>query len=237
MRILAVDTSTFLGSVAVLDDGALLAEQAASVRAAHGETLLPHLRACLSAAKLALADVDLFAVGLGPGSFTGVRIGVATLKGLALAEAKPIVGVSSLRAIARGIDAADGLRVACVDAYKGEVYAAGYRLEAGRLSEVLPPFHETPGEAAPRIDAARDGGALWVAGDGVEKYPDLLERDGWHRSPRYSDGPRGACVAHEAALQFEAEGPGDLASLEPTYLRPSDAKLPAVPQRVNRGSS
>lgn len=229
MRILAVDTSTFLGSVALLEDGALLAEQAASVRAAHGETLLPHLKGCLAAAKLALSDVDLFAVGIGPGSFTGVRIGVATLKGLALAEGTPLVGVSSLRAIARGIDAGAALRVSVIDAYKGEVYCGAYSLDAGgALVEKLAPFHAQPAIAAARLAEAAGDGPIWAAGDGLTRYPEAFVSlgDRFHRAPPFCDGPRGACVAHEAALRFAASGPDDLARLEPTYLRPSDAKLP-----------
>src|SRR5690349_6667536 len=118
MRTLALDTSTLVGTVAVLEDGALRAEWSASVRASHGETLLPELARTLAQAGLTLAQIDLFAVGLGPGSFTGVRIGVATAKGLALAERKPIVGITSLQVLARGM-ASEPLRAVAVDAHKG----------------------------------------------------------------------------------------------------------------------
>ncbi|MDB4984834.1 MAG: TsaB protein required for threonylcarbamoyladenosine ((6)A) formation in tRNA [Myxococcaceae bacterium] len=230
MRILALDTSTFVGTVAVLRDGELLSEWGASVRASHGETLLPRLAQVLEAAQLSLAEIDLFAVGLGPGSFTGVRIGVATAKGLALAEAKPLVGVPSLRVIARGMTAGS-LRAVAVDAHKNELYCALYELTAqGELRELLPPFHELPGAAALRLREAANERPVCVAGNGVERYGDDFTRpfEGMlTRVPAFCDVPRAACLAHEAERIFAAQGPSDLSRLEPLYVRASDAKLPA----------
>jgi len=229
MRILALDTSTFVGTVAVLHDGALLSEWSASVRATHGETLLPGLARALEHAGLALSDIDLFAVGLGPGSFTGVRIGVATAKGLALAEQKPLVGLTSLRAIARGM-AAGAVRAVAVDAHKGEVYCALYELRAdGTLHERLAPFHDAPERAAARLRAAAPDEPLWVAGSGLARYGESLTDPlgpGVSRAPAYCDVPRAAALAHEAAELYAREGASDLARLEPLYVRPSDAKLP-----------
>lgn len=229
MRLLAMDTSTFVGTVGVLRDGELLAEWSASVRASHGETLLPHVARVLELAQLSLAEIDAVAVGIGPGSFTGVRIGVATAKGLALAQGLPLLGVTSLRVLARGILGESGLRVPVVDAYKGEVYAAAYALtDGGTLAERVAPFHAAPAEAARRLLAAAPDTPLWLAGNGLGRYPELLAALGPHarRAPPLCDVPRAACLAHEAQLQLEQCGPSDLAQLEPLYLRPSDAKLP-----------
>lgn len=229
MRILAVDTSTFVGTVAVLRDGELLSESSASVRASHGETLLPRLALALEQAELKLADIDMFAVGLGPGSFTGVRIGVATAKGLALAEQKPLVGVTSLRVIARGM-AAGTLRAVAVDAHKGEVYCALYELaEDGALEELVPPFHEAPALAAQRLRAAAGDRRLAIAGNGIVRYgQELLAplEGAVMRAAAFCDVPRAACLAHEAELSFAIAGPSDLSRLEPLYVRASDAKLP-----------
>ena len=231
MRILALDTSTFVGTVAVLRDGALLAEWGASVRASHGETLLPRLAQALEAAQLTLADIDLFAVGLGPGSFTGVRIGVATAKGLALAEQKPLIGVPSLRVIARGVSGGS-LRAVAVDAHKGELYCALYALApSGALEECLAPFHALPGEAARVLRAAAGERPLWLAGDGSERYGDEFTGPlgpQVTRAPGFCDVPRAACLAHEAELLFASHGPSDLSRLQPLYVRSSDAKLPAA---------
>lgn len=229
MRLLAMDTSTFVGTVGVVQDGELLAEWSASVRASHGETLLPHVARVLELAGIAFADIDALAVGIGPGSFTGVRIGVATAKGLALAQAKPLVGVTSLRTLARGLLGGAGLRVPLIDAYKGEVYAAAYALEPGGvLVEHIAPFHAPPAAAAARLLEAAGGEPLWLTGNGLSRYPELLGAFGpsAQRAPGLCDVPRAACLAHEALLQLRQFGPSDLASLEPLYLRASDAKLP-----------
>jgi tRNA threonylcarbamoyladenosine biosynthesis protein TsaB len=229
MLVLAFDTSTTLGTVAVLRDGQLLAELGASVRASHGETLLPHVERALGLAGVGLPELDLLAVGIGPGSFTGVRIGVATAEGLALAERKPLVGVSSLRVLARGLGHGEGLAVPVLDAYKGEVYCAAYAHEREDFAEVIAPFHAPPGEAARRLRAQAPGARLWLAGDGATRYGELLLAPlgaPLVRAPRFADVPRAACLAHEAERAFLREGPSDLARLEPLYLRSSDAKLP-----------
>lgn len=230
MLVLALDTSTYVGTVCVTRAGELLAEWSAFVRASHGETLLPHVERALSLAGVQLADIGLFAVGIGPGSFTGVRIGVATAKGLALAEQKPLVGVTSLRVLAAGMPAGAGVLVPMLDAHKGEVYTAAYtRDESGELSECVAPFHAPPSAAAQLI-AERTSGRVWLAGSGLARYgTELMEPLGARatRLPGYADVPRGACLAHEAEVAFRRHGPSDLARLEPMYLRPSDAKLPS----------
>jgi tRNA threonylcarbamoyladenosine biosynthesis protein TsaB len=230
MLVMALDTSTFIGTVAVLRDGNLLAELSASVRASHGETLLPHIERVLTLAGVKLGDIDLLSVGIGPGSFTGVRIGVATAKGLALAELKPLVGVTSLRALARGLGQGEGLVVPVLDAHKGEVYCAAYAQgEQGELVEVVPPFHALPAAAARHLRSCSPLEPLWLLGDGLDRYGDafLVPLGGnARRAPRFNDVPRAACVAHEGELLFHREGATDLASLEPLYLRASDAKLP-----------
>ncbi|HEY6878514.1 MAG TPA: tRNA (adenosine(37)-N6)-threonylcarbamoyltransferase complex dimerization subunit type 1 TsaB [Polyangiales bacterium] len=226
MRVLALDTSTFVGTVAVLRDGALLAEWSASVRATHGETLLPHVARALEQAGMTARELDLIAVGIGPGSFTGVRIGVATAKGLALAEGKPLVGLSSLRVIAGGMSGG-ALRAVAIDAQKGELYCALYALGSDGLEERIAPFHAQPAEAATKL---RSLGPVWLAGDGVERYPEFAAALGeFVRVPAYCDVPRAAVLAYDAARELARRGASDLASLEPLYVRPSDAKLPTRP--------
>ncbi len=223
MRVLAMDTSTFVGTVAVLVDGALAAEWSASVRATHGETLLPHVARALEQAGVAARELDLIAVGIGPGSFTGTRIGMATAKGLALAEGKPLRGVSSLQVIASAMPTG-ALRAVAVDAQKGELYCALYAYGPGGLEERIAPFHALPAEAAARLGAL---GAVALAGDGAERYPEFAAGLTFERAPRHCDVPRAAVLAYEGERAYAREGASDLASLEPLYVRPSDAKLPA----------
>ena len=169
LRILAFDTSANLTSVAVCDGAQLLVEDENADRDRHAEVLLPRVQRCLSQSGLRLEDIDLFAVGIGPGSFTGVRVGVATAKGFGLALKRPVCGVVSLAALATGA-AADGEWLAPVlDAFKGEVFGALYRAtELGLQARVLEPFSCGTGAVALARIALQAAGertrsACWVA--------------------------------------------------------------------------
>lgn len=231
VRVLAIDTSTELGSVAVLVDGVLAAEVGARVRARHGETLFPLIAFALEHAGLARTDVELIAVGIGPGSFTGTRIGVATAKGLAVALDRPLVGVVSLAAIARGAPGA--WIVPVVDAHKGEVYAAAYERVGRTLTERLAPFHAPPTEAFARVRECVPVGAL-TCGSGLRRYPEYVDGSTLEVLPPLLDAPRAAILALEAEERFATRGADDRATLEPLYVRPSDAVLPAQPPSTER---
>lgn len=216
--------------VAVTVDGSTRAEIAAWGPTRHGETLLGHIERALTSAGLAIADIDLLAVGLGPGSFTGVRIGVATAKGLAVARKTPLVGVPTTRAIARG--AFGTLRAPVIDAHKGEVFVALY--EAGPDGTLVTRFeeaHGVPEAMAQRLrETAGEGVPVVLVGSGLAPYgarmaetlgrPHLL-------APRAFDVPRGSLIALEAAERLARRGPDDAAALEPIYVRAADAVLPA----------
>jgi tRNA threonylcarbamoyladenosine biosynthesis protein TsaB len=250
MHVLAVDTSTLVGSVAVLSDGALSAEIHAHVRQRHGEVLLPHVERALELAGIAPKDLDLLAVGLGPGSFTGTRIGVATLKGLALSLGAPLVGVSSLVVLARGLTAGEAVAVTLVDAHKGELYAAAYRVDARGgvradgaggpriittdVHEIVPPCHAAPDEAVRRVRDAIGDATPIVCGDGLRSHADVVRAHlgAFVEAPRTYDAPRASVLALCALDRFARDGASDLASLEPLYVRPSDATLPKRPLRI-----
>lgn len=218
MRVLGIDTSTLLGSVACVVDGELRSEVAARVRARHGETVFTLLEQVLDHAGVARGELDLVTCGLGPGSFTGTRVGVAAAKGLALALDVPVVGVSTLRALALG---APGERLApIVDGHKGEVFVALYERGSEGLVEVVAPAHGTP-EA---MRALLEPHGLTVFGAGARLYPAAFEAT----LPPLFDAPRAALVALEGASRYASAGPDDRATLEPIYLRASDAKLPGT---------
>lgn len=237
MHVLALDTSTAVGSVALVTNGQLRGEVAALVRAKHGEVLLPHVERVLELADLEIREVDLLAVGTGPGSFTGTRIGVATVKGLALSGPTPVVGVGSLRVLARGLGVADAVAVPMVDAHKGELYVAAYRIRHGAISdELVAPLHARPVDAVREVRSiVGDDDVLVVCGDGLRKYGDVVraELGAFIEAPSVFDVPRASLLAIEALARFERDGASDLATLEPTYVRPSDAKLPKRPLRVD----
>ncbi len=223
MNVLALDTSTELGSVAVMGDGELRSEITARVRAKHGETLLPLIEEALRLAKVDKAALGLIAVGLGPGSFTGTRVGVATAKGLAVALGLPMIGVVSLRAMARG--AAAPLVLAAADAHKGEVYAALYARVGDTLETRIAPFHAPPEDALAQLGTLAPGAV--ACGSALRRYPErFADRLGAELLPASFDAPRGALIALEAVERFERDGADDAREMEPLYVRPSDAELP-----------
>jgi len=126
MIILAIDTATVSASVAVMDGDAVLYETNTTVRRHHGEGLMPMIDHVVTAAGIDLGDIGLFAVTVGPGSFTGLRVGISTVKGLALVNDAPIAAVSTLDALAAGAAPLSGSLCALMDAGRGDVYAAFY---------------------------------------------------------------------------------------------------------------
>ena len=216
MKILAIDTSTLTSGVAVWEDGRVLAERRARVTT-HSDTLLLMVDESLREAGFTPQSLDGVACTAGPGSFTGLRIGLATAKGLCFAAGKPLLAIPSLEALAAR--APDGRVAAVMDAHKQEVYAAIYQvtngfpvLEAGEW--VLP-----PAELAPRIQD------LLLVGDGALRYPELgrvLDDDG---------SARPADVARLGAARLQRGEVDDLSSSGPRYVRASEAEIARMKSR------
>ncbi len=218
--ILAIDTSTLVGSVAIAgDDGEVVAEACERVTT-HSEKLLPLVERVLAAAGARIGDVTAVACGAGPGSFTGLRIGMATAKGLCWATGRPLVLVSSLAALALNAPPGEALLVPLIDARKGEVFAGFFR-----LGENLPPVAVraaialAPARLRDTLGADADGACL--LGDGAIAYRDALA------GLRILGGPhevRAAKVARLARARLARGEHDDLASAAPTYVRASDAE-------------
>ena len=136
MKILAMDSTATAASVALMEDGCLLGEFYMNVKLTHSQTLLPMAEQLLACTQVALQDIGLFAVSAGPGSFTGVRIGVSAVKGLALAQSKPCVGVSTLEAMAYNAGQLDGIACCLMDARCGQVYGALFEVGGGRVTRL-----------------------------------------------------------------------------------------------------
>jgi len=226
-RLAAVETSTALGSVALFEDGRLVAEDSRRVSNAHGESLLPMVSALFDGAGWAASDVARWAVGLGPGSFTGCRIGLATVKGIALATGASIVGVTSLDALAFGLEG-DDLVVSVVAGGKGELYLQATR--GGRV--VLAPSHLRIGEVAARVAALDAAGRVVVAGEAAVEvdWSSLGARLALSIASPH-DVPRAAVVGR---ITLERDGSPGVApdtpehadALEPVYVRPPDITMP-----------
>ncbi|HEX7477830.1 MAG TPA: tRNA (adenosine(37)-N6)-threonylcarbamoyltransferase complex dimerization subunit type 1 TsaB [Polyangiales bacterium] len=235
--VLAFDTSTELTCVAVTRAGQLLAEASTVSADRHAQTLLPRVEHCLQQAGLRVSDLDLFVVGVGPGSFTGVRVGLATAKGFALATGKPLRGVSSLPLLARPAASPGSLVAPLLDAHKGEVFAALYEPDpAGALQVLLPAFNATPALAAQRLLLAAAGRPVRVLGAGLRRYlaelQPVLDAASTELLDPSFDVPSASELAAQGLASFEAQGPSDLVHLLPLYLRGSDAQLPKAPLRL-----
>lgn len=223
MRILALETSMEACSVALYDgaNGKLLAEVHAVPGRGHAELLFDQIQAVTSECGMALESVDRFAVSVGPGSFTGVRVGLAAARGLALAARRPLVGIGTLEAIAAAIRTEHGeALIVAVDARRGELYVEAF---ADKRS-LCGPFVADPMAAARRICEVK-GGAFAIAGSGAEAL--LVALATCNRDARVLSAepwPRARSVARLSAGRAPQEGarPG------PIYLRAPDAKLPGV---------
>lgn len=219
MYVLGVDTSTDALAVAVCDgDARPLAEIAFDAGRTHAERLMETIEQVLRDAGITLRDLSLLAVAHGPGSFTGVRIGVSTMKGLALGANLPLVGVSTLRAMAHVAPADAACVCVLLDARINEIYGAAYRRSENGWTEIAP---EQVGPIE-SILAALPADAV-ILGDGAWQYESRLRAAApqAHVLPPDAGRPSGAAVAREGLAAFRAGDPGDAARVQPVYLRQS----------------
>lgn len=225
MKLLTVDSTTEICGAAVVADGRVIGEMSLNRGQTHTRTIMAVVEALLSVSNLELSAIDCFAVTRGPGSFTGLRIGVSTVKGLAAATGKPMVGVSSLEALAHQAGPGTPLVCAVMDARRSEVYWCLYRREGNRLVQLERERVGRPTDMVPHVDAA----CLFI-GNGVRPYRDvigialqpfaLFAGDGDHAI-------RPAAIARIAWGRY-LEGTTEAAeSFAPVYLRKSDAERSA----------
>lgn len=225
MRILALETSAKSVSCAVTEDGAVLAHSFQCTGLTHSRTLLPMVDAMLQNAELPLASVDVFAVSAGPGSFTGLRIGVSALKGLSWAADKPCVGVSTLYAMAQNLAHADhALLICAMDARRAQVYNALFEANGGVLTRLCDDRAIGLDELTAQV--RRDARKKFVLGDGAALAYDHLTKNGVActlapAALRYQNAVGVALAAEEAAKRGEAV---DAQELSIAYLRVSQAE-------------
>jgi tRNA threonylcarbamoyladenosine biosynthesis protein TsaB len=221
--LLTIDTSTLAGSVALSRGETLLGEIFLNVRATHTDRLLNSTRQLLGDVGLELEQVDAFGVVLGPGSFTGLRVGVATVKGLALGTGRPVLGVSSLGTLAVQVPCTRLPVCALLDARKKEVYAGLFE----RVGGVPVPRGGERVLSPERLCDVLEGEILFV-GDGSCAYRSLLVRRlgaKAHFVPWHLQHPRASAAAALALEEFRQGRSLSPAALAPRYIRPSEAEI------------
>lgn len=231
MKILAIETSAKSVSAAVVENGVLLASAYQNMGLTHSRTLMPLVDGMLSAAGLRVQDMDLLAAANGPGSFTGLRIGVSALKGLAWALEKPCCGVSTLAAMARNLAHMEGLIICAMDARRNQVYNALFLAQDGVLTRQCPDRAIGLAELAEEIKNRPE--PKFVVGDGAGLcYNHLLEQDVPCRMAPPQLVMQNAVGVALAAEEMAAAGQVTTArDLVPVYLRLSQAER----ERLARG--
>lgn len=223
MKILALDSATKSCSAAVMNAGTLAAELVTQNDETHSKHLMKLVDKVLEMANLRVGELDGMAVTVGPGSFTGLRIGVSTIKGLAQALGKPVVGISSLDALAWQCGDRSLLICALLDARKGEVYSATYRFRNKILTQISRAKATTPIAA---VEAIKE--PCVFIGNGAELYREDISRLMGDCACFALEGQhiiRASSVGFLSMQKFETGDTNAAASLVPQYIRKSDAEL------------
>ena len=232
MLILAFESSAKAASAALVKDGKLISQYSQCSGLTHSRTLLPMAEDMLKNAEMKLSDVDLIAVAHGPGSFTGIRIGVSMVKGLAWAAEKPCVGVSTLEALAWHGVACGAYVCPVMDARRNQVYNAIFKIENGRPVRITEDRPIALSELAEEIRAI--GAPMFLVGDGAELTDKYLSEQGLACTVAPENLRwQSAWGVAMAAMDKEA---GDADSLLPVYLRLSQAERERNERLANQAS-
>jgi len=224
MNILTIDTSTIVASAAILNEEKLIGEVIINHQKKHSEKLMVAIDHLLSDGGLSIKDIDVFGVVAGPGSFTGLRIGMATIKGFAQALNKPVVGVSSLESLAMNIPCSTGFICPVLDAQRNQTYTGIFHFDQGRLVRDMP-------DAVMKIDdlikeLQKYPGDIYFLGDGLPRFSEVLVAGCPQGKvvPNYLNMNRASSAA---ALVLERVLKGEIShyrDIEPVYIRPSYAE-------------
>jgi len=224
MRILAIESSSLVASVAIVEDGVTLAEYTANFKMTHSQTLLPMIDSMVSLFGIDLATIDAIAVSGGPGSFTGLRIGSATAKGLGLALKKPLIHVPTLDGTAYNLYGARGLICPIMDARRNQVYTGIYRFEQ-EFEVVMEQDAMDMGELIEKLNAM--GERVIFLGDGVPVHEKKIRECmavPFDFAPAHMNRQRAASVATLGAVYFTEGKIETAAEHGPDYLRKSQAE-------------
>lgn len=224
MLMLALDTTTLVSTVALATEEKLIAEITLQTTKTHSEKLLPAIDMLCRFAGVSATDLEAIAVSTGPGSFTGLRIGLATAKALSYANSLPLIGVPTLQGLAYNFAGSDQLIVPVLDAQKGNVYAAFYRFEREQLQEIVPVTIMSVSELYSKLEASSEATILLGEATGIV----VAERENIDKvvvADNHLLMPRAASVA-QAAFQMVSKGlTSDAMTLVPIYVRRAEAEV------------
>ena len=232
MIVLALDSTAQTGAVTLCRDRKLLASITLNTGNTHSETLLPSVEALLTMCGLTAGDVDLFACAKGPGSFTGVRIGVSTVKGMAFGTDKPCIGVSTLEALAYNLRAFSGILCPVMNARRSQVYNALFRAKDGKIERLCADRAISLEELSRELSAM--GQPIYLAGDGYDMTRAALSHLAPCETPEELIYQSGYAVAMCALDAHEAGVRTTDAELAPTYLRLPQAERERLEKQANQ---
>ncbi|WP_094603417.1 tRNA threonylcarbamoyladenosine biosynthesis protein TsaB [Sporomusa silvacetica DSM 10669] len=219
MPILAIDTATLVSSVAIATTDTLVAELMIQTRKTHSERLMPHIASLLNMAEITQTSLKAVAVSIGPGSFTGLRIGLATAKALTYALNIPLIGVPTLAALAFSCPVPGVILAPMLDAQKGNVYVGLYEWREDAVYEIQPP--RVLAFAAAQAELVKlEKPALMLGEAAVMHKADIV-----HPVPPHVIMPRAGSVAVMAQVMYGQGIRHDVAALEPLYIRRSEAEV------------
>lgn len=217
MKILAMDTSSVNATVAVGDENRILGEFTIAGDRAHSQIIMPMLEELLSRCKLSVGDIDVFAVALGPGSFTGLRIGIAAMKTFASSLGKKIIGISSLDEVAQNFTLTDKFVCPIFDARRNDVYNAVYKygekLTSDRICHIDTVLSEMENKE------------VIFCGDAVNKYKEKIScNPKWYIAPMHLSMQGASALISAALKRYEKNDFDEINVLSPIYIRPSQAE-------------
>lgn len=223
MRVLGIETSTHSGSVALIDGGTILGEVFLNVGPSHSEKLLPMVEWLLGEVKVARSDIEGIAVSAGPGSFTSLRVGISTARGIAFSLGIPIAGVSSLEVLSRNLAHTSYPVCTIVDARRNQVYAAFFKCIGDKMVRLSEDCVIGPAE----LLAGVDGETIFV-GNGAVLYKDLIEKSLGDLAIFCASGfnfPKASHCAQVAIEKMNSYGKDGVFQFSPQYLSKPDAEI------------
>lgn len=227
MNILAIDTSSLVATIAIINEENLLGEYTINTPMTHSQKLMPIIDELMSNLDMSMKDIDLIAVSRGPGSFTGIRIGVATAKGLAHPTNIPVIGISSLEGLANNITYSKDLICPIMDARRNQVYTGVYKWEDYALKNVVEETPLTIDELMEILLQKKE--KVVFLGDGLNRYKKDIEKTLGYRAvfaPKYVSMQRASSIGQLALNKIKNEDNvlQNYLDISPVYLRKSEAE-------------